>query len=160
MNPTCSMQGLSTANRDWVYSLLMQSCCCHGTGGGSTCGGRDYQGGTASHEGNTHQGGLRCNRNPHTQKSWSVSGDRHTVVERCESSSYGTPESSAEWRLSHTTHTCRDGYLQQWITKAFFLLACLYGCTSEWFCSSVTNFAKIFHCSSKFMCLNLFTVIL
>lgn len=113
MSSICSMKGLSTANRDWVYSLLMQSCCCHAPGGGSTCAGRDWQGGTVSHGGNTHQGGLRCNHNPHTQRSWSVSGGRHTFGEHRESSSYGTPESSAVWRLSHKAHTCRDGYLQQ-----------------------------------------------
>lgn len=89
------MKDLSTANRGWVYGLLMQSCCSHGPGGGSTGGGRDCQGGTVSREGSTHQGGWRCNHNPHTQRSWSVSGGRHTVGEHRESSSYGTPESTA-----------------------------------------------------------------
>lgn len=119
------MQGMSTANRGWVYGLQMQSCCSHGPGGGSTYGGQDYQGGTVSHGGSTHQGGLRCNHNLHTQRSWNVSGGMHTVGGCHESSSYGTPESISVWKLSHIAHTCMDGYLQQGETKEV-LFSCVF----------------------------------
>lgn len=113
MSPTCSMQGMSTANMGWVYCLPIQSYCSHGSGVDNTCGGQDYQDDTASHGGSIHQGGLMCNHNPHIQIFWNVSDGRHTVGGHHESSSYETPKNISVWRLSHIAHTCRDGYLQQ-----------------------------------------------
>lgn len=132
-SPTCNMQGMSTANRGWVYSLLLQGCCSHWPGAGSTCVVRDCRDDTVSHEGSTHQGDLRCNHSPHTQRSWSVSDGKHTVGGHHESSSYGTPESNAVWRLSHTAHTCRGGFLQQVETKEVFNLSMDSNLHSEWY---------------------------
>lgn len=95
MSPICSMKGLSTANMVWVYCLQIQMYCSRGPGGDSTCAGQGFQDDTASHGGSTHQGGLRCNHNPHTQRFWNVSDGRRTVDERRGSSSCETPESIA-----------------------------------------------------------------
>lgn len=113
MSPICSMKGLSRPNMGGVYCLWMQICCSRGPGADNTCEGQDFRDDTASRGGSTHQGGLRCNRNPHTQRFWSVSGGRRTAGERRGSSSCGTPENIAVWRLSRRAHTCRGGCLQQ-----------------------------------------------
>lgn len=109
----CSMKGLSTADRGWVYCLQTQICCSRGPGAGNTCEGRGFLGDTVSHGGSTRQGDLRCNHSPRTQRFWSVSDGRRTVDERRGSSSCETPESIAVWRLSHRAHTCMGGFLQQ-----------------------------------------------
>lgn len=119
--PTCSMKDWSTAHRGWVYSLLMESCCRRGPGGGSICGGQGCPGGTASHGGSIHQGGRMWSRSPHTRRSWNVSVDRRTVEERHEFSSCETPGSIAAWRLFHTVHTCKDEYLQQMETLFIYM---------------------------------------
>lgn len=104
----------------------MQNYYSHGPDGGSTCGEQDYQGDTVSHGGSIHQGGLRYNRNLHTQRPWNVFGGRHIVGGFHEFSSYGTPESISVWMPSHIAHTCRDGYLRHGKTKKVSVLRYLY----------------------------------